>query len=258
MRIAAIILVGMMAMTAPAVAQRAATGALGDPFVENFTSFDGERWQLSDRYPPENMFSAVWAPAQAAFTPDGLVITLEPTVQPNAPKPYKSAELSSHEEFRYGYYEARLRAVRGGGIVSGFFTFALPTGPNTENEIDMEIIGRAPTQIELTYHVNGHHIRQITPLGFDASEGFHTYAFDWRRDSIRWYIDNRLVHTSRAHVRELNRPHQIFTSLWNSVRMPIWLGPYDASAGAHTMTVACIAHAPRYSGRALCSARAED
>lgn len=257
MRIAAIVLLGVMAM-APAAAQRAAPAPLGDPFVEHFTTFDGERWQLSDRYPPENMFSAVWAPAQAAFTPDGMVITLEPTVEPNAPKPYKSAELSSHGEFRYGYYETRMRAVRGGGIVSGFFTFAMPAGPHTENEIDMEITGNAPAQIELTYHVNGQHIRSITPLGFDSSEGFHTYAFDWRRDSIRWYIDNRLVHTSRAHVRELNRPHQIFTSLWNSVRMPIWLGPYDASAGPHTMAVSCIAHAPRYSGRALCSAGGED
>jgi beta-glucanase (GH16 family) len=258
MRIVAIALVGMLAMGAPALAQRAAPAAIGSPFVEHFPAFDGERWQLSDRSPSETIFSAVWAPAQAAFTPDGLVITLEPTIRPDAPKPYKSAELSSHEEFRYGYYEARLRAVRGGGIVSAFFTFAMPTGPNTQNEIDMEITGNAPTQIELTYHVNGQHIRSITPLGFDASEGLHTYAFDWRRDSIRWYIDNRLVHTSRAHVRELNRPHQIFTSLWNSVRMPIWLGPYDASAGTHTMTVACVAHAPRYSGRALCSAGAED
>lgn len=241
----------------PAQAQRA-NGPLGDAFVEHFTAFDGERWQLSDRFPPEDLFSAVWAPAQAAFTPDGLVITLEPTREPDAPKPYKSAEISSHGEFRYGYFETRMRAVHGGGIVSGFFTFALPTGPNTENEIDMELTGNAITQIELTYHVNGRHIREIVPLGFDASEDFHTYAFDWRRDSIRWYIDNRLVHTSRSHVRELNRPHQIFTSLWNSVRMPRWLGPYDASAGPHTMTVACMAHAPRYSGRALCSARGQD
>lgn len=237
-----------MAVSAPAAAQ----SVPDNPFVERFATFDSARWQLSDRFPPEDLFSAQWRPSQAAFTPGGLVITLDATPEHDAPKPYMSAEISSHSEYRYGYFETRMRAVRGGGIVSGFFTFAMPTGPNTENEIDMELTGNAVTQIELTYHVNGRHIREIMPLGFDASEGFHTYAFDWRRDSLRWYVDNHLVHTSRAHVRELNRPHQIFTSLWNSVRMPRWLGPYDASAGPHVMTVACIAHAAHYSGRALC------
>ena len=236
---------------APAHAQQAAQG---DAFIERFASLDGARWQLSNGASDQTIFSEQWRPSQAAFTPEGLIITLAPSTEADAPKPYMSAEISTREEFRYGYYEAQLQAVRGGGIVSAFFTFALPTGPNTENEIDMEITGNGTTQIELTYHVNGHHIRQIAQLGFDASEGLHTYAFDWRRDSIRWYIDNRLVHVSRAHVPEINRPQQIFASLWNSLRMPRWLGPYDASAGPRTMNVACIAHAARYTGRSLCSA----
>jgi len=236
---------------APALAQT--PERLGTPFVEHFTTRDAERWYLADRFPPENMFSTQWRPSQAAFTPDGLVLTLAATPEPDAPKPYMSAEISSRETFRYGYFETRMRAVRGGGIVSGFFTFAMPTGPNTENEIDMEITGNAITQIELVHHANGRHIRKIVQLGFDASEGFHTYAFEWRTNQIRFFIDNRLVHTSRSHVRELDRPHQIFTSLWNSVRMPIWLGPFDASRAPYQMNVACMAYAERYAGRSLCA-----
>lgn len=239
-------------VAAPASAQT--PERIGTPFVEHFTARDAERWYLADRFPPENMFSTQWRPGQAAFTPNGLEITLAATPEPDAPKPYMSAEISSRETYRYGYFETRMRAVRGGGIVSGFFTFTLPTGPNTENEIDMEITGNASTQIELVYHVNGHHIRHIAQLGFDASEGFHTYAFEWRADQIRWYIDGRRVHTSRSHVRELDRPHQIFTSLWNSVRMPIWLGPFDPTLAPHKMTVSCMAYAERYAGRSLCAA----
>lgn len=226
-------------------------GPIGEAFVDRFATIDAARWHLSDRWPPENMFSAAWRPGQASTTPEGLLITLAATEE-GAPKPYMSAELSTHESFRYGYFEARMRAVGGGGIVSAFFTFALPTAPNTENEIDMEITGNTPRQIELVYHVNGRHIREIVQLGFDSSEGFHTYAFDWRAGSIRWYIDNRLVHTSRSHVRELNRPQQLFTSLWNSVRMPIWLGPFDPAGAPHHMMVSCIAHAERYSGQSIC------
>jgi beta-glucanase (GH16 family) len=252
-----VLLLGVwLACAAPAAAQQAAAQAggerIGEAFIDRFQSFDDQRWQASDRWPSETLFSAAWRPSQVQATPAGLAITLAATPEADAPKPYMSGEISTHGEFRYGYFETRMRAVRGGGIVSGFFTFALPPAANSENEIDMEITGNAITQIELVYHVNGRHIRQIEQLGFDASEDFHTYAFAWRGNSIRWYIDNRLVHVSREHVDELIRPQQIFTSMWNSVRMPRWLGPFDPAGAPHTMTVACIAYAPRYSGRALC------
>jgi endo-1,3-1,4-beta-glycanase ExoK len=247
-----LLLLGLyLACAAPAAAQ-SADERIGAPFVDRFQTFDAARWRASDRWPPEPIFSTAWRPSQIQPTPAGLIITLAATPEADAPKPYMSGEISTREEFRYGYFETRLRAVRGGGIVSGFFTFSLPRSPNTENEIDMEITGNATRQIELVYHVNGRHIRHIHQLGFDASEDFHTYAFAWRGNSIRWYVDNRLVHTSRAHVGELIRPQQIFTSMWNSVRMPRWLGPFDPAGAPHAMTVACIAYAPRYSGRPLC------
>ena len=33
-------------------------------------------------------------------------------------------------------------------------------------------------------------------LGFDASEGYHTYGFDWQKDSITWYVDGKAVYTA--------------------------------------------------------------
>lgn len=224
---------------------------VGGAFIERFQTFDQTRWLVSEGWPSEDLFSTEWRPSQVAQASQGLRLTLAATPQPGAHKPYMSGELRSVEEFRYGYFAARYRVVRGGGVVSAFFTFAPPTASGGQNEIDMEVAGNDTQQIELTYHVNGRHIREIVQLGFDASEDFHTYAFDWRADSIRWYVDNRLVHTSRDHVSELNRPQQIFASLWNSLRMPRWLGRFDPATAPSDMIITCIAHAPRRQ-RALC------
>lgn len=159
----------------------------------------------------------------------------------------------SHDEFLYGYFEARFRMPRGNGLIAAFFTYTRPGGVETWNEIDMELLGRDPRRLELVYHVAGQATLEVINLPFDPSEDFHTYAFEWLPDRIRWYVDNRLVHTARGPlVRQLNRPQNIFASLWNSERMPRWLGVIDPSEAPWEMNVACIAYAPSYEGRSLC------
>lgn len=223
------------------------------PFLERFQSAElAQRWHVSNGWSSGDWFSAEWRQSQIALTAGGIALTMAANTYPDAQKPYMSAEMRSEEAYRYGYFVARLRAPHGGGLVAAFFTFTTPISQNGQNEIDMELTGNATNQIELTYHVNGHHIREIAPLGFDASDGFHTYGFEWRPDAISWYIDNRLVHVSRDHVAELDRPQQMFVSLWNSARMPHWLGPIDPAAAPWTMTVSCIAYARQYRGHALC------
>ncbi len=238
-----------LTVAAPASAQ----DTLNRPFVERFQRIDQERWRLSDGWSSGDWFSTEWRASQVSATAFwGAKLTLAANSRSDAAKPYMSGELRYLDWYRYGYFASRLRAPHGGGLVAAFFTFADPISANGQNEIDMELTGNAMRQIELTYHVNGHHHRDIVPLGFDASAGFHTYAFEWLPDAIKWYVDNRLVHISREDVGGLDRPQQIFLSLWNSLRMPHWLGRIDPSAAPWTMTVSCVAYAPQYRGRALC------
>lgn len=37
-------------------------------------------------------------------------------------------------------------------------------------------------------------------LGFDASQGFHTYGFDWQADSITWYVDGEPVYKATDNI----------------------------------------------------------
>lgn len=254
MRTLLLALAAYIFVLAPANAQPAEPAPRQEAFIDRF---DGPalhpRWAVSDGWHSGEWFSAEWRASQLRRVDDGIAFVMEPA-PPGAEKPYISAELRTHERYLYGYFEARLRMPRGPGLVAAFFSFTRPGGRETQNEIDMELLGRDPLIIELTYHVGSTATREIEVMGFDASSDFHTYAFEWRPDEIRWYLDNRLVHVSREEqVRGLVHPQNIEFSLWNSERMPRWLGRIDPAQAPWVMTVVCVAYAPRYEGRSLCA-----
>jgi len=65
-------------------------------------------------------------------------------------------------------------------------------------------------------------------LGFDASKAFHNYRFIWEPTRIRWYIDGKLVHESKAGAVMPSNPGRIFLSLWSGSKLVNkWLGPFD-------------------------------
>src|SRR3546814_20829287 len=62
-------------------------------------------------------------------------------------------------------------------------------------------------------------------LGFDASADFHTYAFEWRLNSIRWFVDGRQVHEETGARGTLpSHPGKIFLHAWAGKDLAGWLG----------------------------------
>jgi beta-glucanase (GH16 family) len=221
-------------------------------FIDRFTRLDRRRWRVSD-WSNTPLADNDWRPSQIAVTPEGLSITMAPS-PPGVDKPYVSGEFFTHERYVYGYFEARMRVPRGEGVVVGFFTFTRPEGNTTWNEIDMELLGRDPRWLELALHVGGESRNKIVVLPFDASADFHTYAFEWRPDVIRWYVDNILVHEERgARVEQMTRPQNFYLNLWNSSRLYRWVGRINPDEAPWTLTVSCMARAEEYRGVSLCA-----
>jgi hypothetical protein len=120
-----------------------------------------------------------------------------------------------------------MKAAKGSGIVSSFFTY---TG-SPWDEIDVEILGKNTNQAQLNYFVNGTggHER-LVDLGFDASAEYHTYAFDWQPNGIKWYVDGVLKHSVTGSTSTLpSHPMQIMMNLWNGIGVDGWLGPFNYS-----------------------------
>jgi beta-glucanase (GH16 family) len=139
------------------------------------------------------------------------------------------SEYKTYDTYHYGKYEVRMKAAKNIGVVSSFFTYTGPAFGTAWDEVDIEFLGKDTTKVQLNYFtdgIGGH--EKLVELGFDASEDFHDYAFEWRADSIKWYIDGQLVHTATDNLPVT--PGKIMMNLWNGTGVDDWLGHYDGGS----------------------------
>ena len=110
-----------------------------------------------------------------------------------------------------------------------FFDFAKKMPQETQwDEIDIEFLGKDTTKVQFNYYVDsqgGH--EYLCDLGFDASEDFHVYAFDWEPDAITWYVDGKEVHKAVGNLPVT--PSMVMANLWAGKGVDAWLNPVDDS-----------------------------
>lgn len=110
-------------------------------------------------------------------------------------------QLQNKDFTDFGYYETSMQAIKNDGVVSSFFTYTGESDGNPWDEIDIEVLGKDTTKVQLNYYTNGQGNHEyMYDLGFDASEGYHTYGFDWQRDSITWYVDGKAVYKATNNI----------------------------------------------------------
>lgn len=176
-----------------------------------------------------SMFNCGWSPDHVTFKNGIMSLTL--TNEESHGRPYTSGEYRTNIKCGYGTFEVRMKAAKGDGIVSSFFTYTGPSNGDPWDEIDFEVLGKDTTKIQLNYYVNGqgNHEKMID-LGFDASEDFHVYKFVWTKGKIEWYVDGKLVHTVKGSGLPTH-PQQIMVNLWPGIGVDDWLKPftYDGS-----------------------------
>jgi beta-glucanase (GH16 family) len=202
------------------------------PDSESFTLFqamdahDNGFWSVADGWTNGLPFLSGWCQDQVSFAEGKMVLTVSDT--PCAEERYAGGEYRSNELYSYGYYEVRMRAATGNGVVSSFFTYTGISDGNPHDEIDFEFLGNDTSKVQLNYWSNGVEHPQIVDLGFDAAAGFHTYAFDWRADGIRWYVDGELVRSvSSADGNIPSTPGKVMANVW-ACDETVWCGQFTA------------------------------
>ena len=138
---------------------------------------------------------------------------------------YVGAEYRSSERFSYGFYSVKMKAAKCSGVISSFFTY----NGRPWDEIDIEFLGDDTTKVQFNYYTNGKGNHEyIYHLGFDASEAFHEYAFDWQPGSITWYVDGRAVYRATEDIPSV--PGNIMVNIWNVADSNAgWAGKFDDS-----------------------------
>ena len=183
-------------------------------------------FEASDGWTNGNPFDCGWTKNNTSF--DNGVLNLTIDKDTSGKYNYTGAEYRSTDHYGYGYYETSMKAIKNDGVVSSFFTYTGPSESNPWDEIDVEVLGKDTTKVQFNYYTNGTGNHEyLYDLGFDASEGYHTYGFDWQKDSITWYVDGKAVYTATSNIPVT--PGKIMMNVWPGIGVNDWLKPFDGT-----------------------------
>lgn len=178
---------------------------------------------------------------------------------------YTAGEARTQNYYHYGDFEVCMKPSANPGTASTFFTCTGPydtkfvlddngeykldangqrvTVANPHDEIDIEFLGKDTTKVQFNFFVNGKGGNEyMHDLGFDASEGFHTYGYRWTETSITWFVDGEPVYkvtTDKTVTPAKNlvivdalpsTPGRILTNYWcGNKDAEGWMGKYTGN-----------------------------
>ena len=207
--------------------------------ILDFSKSGYQGFYAANGYSNGGMFNCYWSNTCAQINDSTLNMTVKKDTN-NNPTGYLGAEYRTDNVYSYGYYEVCMKPAKGSGLVSSFFTY---TNNPRWDEIDIEFLGKDTTKVQFNYYIDGvggH--EKLYDLGFDASSEFHVYAFDWKSNSITWYVDGKAVYTATESIPEY--PQQIMMNIWNCTGIDEWTGPLDENALPATASYKWVAYVP--------------
>ncbi|KJS37360.1 MAG: hypothetical protein VR74_09190 [Hyphomonas sp. BRH_c22] len=199
-------------------------------------SFDEEDWFISDFTFPSTFYRAGWVKDNVQYHASS--ISLEINRKPIAHQPFSGAEVQKTGFYGYGRFEVIMQAAPGSGVVSSFFTHTDANFDDPHDEIDIEFLGNDTRRFQANLFVNGKTKGPILiDLPFDAADEPHVYAFDWRPDSVTWFVDGKLVKMISAADRPIPQsPGRLMMNIWTgSEDQYAWHGPPEFADGARAI-----------------------
>lgn len=214
-----------------------------EAFVDTFDTFDPVRWYVSDGWSNGDHQNCEWSNREVRVR-DGQV-HLRFTSRPMPLRRHACAEIQSRARYGYGTYEARLRTPAGSGLNAAFFTYTGKPGNGPHDEVDFEFLLKDPRLLQFNTHVDGKGGNErVVELDQPADRGFRTYAFVWRPESIRFFVDGREMHRVDDPTKVPSRPSKIFFSLWGTDTLTAWMGPFEASMRPRALVVDRVSFTP--------------
>ena len=154
---------------------------------------------------------------------------------PKAKAAVQGAELYRTQASFYGRFEARVQYAPGEGVVSSFFLWKDGSSSTTSwNELDYEKINSTCRMQTNIWTGKGTQSAQVTTPTVDLCGGYHTYAFEWTPDSIRWLIDGtELRKVTGASVSEYTQN----ASAGMAIHFNLWEGDSSFSGVLNSSTL---------------------
>lgn len=190
-----------------------------------YDAHDNEQMEKANGWTNGYMFDCTWRADNVSFENGNMFLKIDQDGENAAPK-WSGGEYRTQQRFHYGMYEVRMKPIKNTGVVSSFFTYTGPSDNDPWDEIDIEFLGKDTTKVQFNYFTNGVGEHEyVYDLGFDAAEEFHEYAFEWRKDSITWYIDGTPVHKATDNIPQT--PGKVMMNAWPGIGVDSWLNAFD-------------------------------
>ena len=185
-----------------------------------------EGFEVSNGWSNGSMFNVTWRADNVTFENGNMQLIIDNDKTPEGGIPYSGGEFRTTGFYGYGRYEVSMKAIKNDGVVSSFFTYTGPSDNNPWDEIDVEILGKDTTKVQFNYFTNGMGNHEyMYDLGFDASEDFHTYAFEWYEDKIVWLVDGVEVRGVLDDIPVTEG--KIMMNAWCGTGVDGWLNAFD-------------------------------
>ena len=185
-------------------------------------------FEAADGWCNGSMFNVTWRADNCTFENGKMQLIINEDTDLLKTVPYSGGEYRSKDFYGYGRYEVSMKAIKNDGVVSSFFTYTGPSDGNPWDEIDIEILGKDTTKVQFNYFTNGAGNHEyLYDLGFDASEDFHTYAFEWREGKITWFVDGVEAHSAEENIPVTES--KIMMNAWCGTGVDGWLNAFDDS-----------------------------
>lgn len=172
--------------------------------------------QVGEAWGTEDWLVSAWDAGQTStmtFSPENVSTTSDGTVslslsasEPGASRPYCGGEIRSMEASSIGTWTWTAQAPEMvDGAVFGLFTYREDHFNDPWLEFDFEFVGADTTKVQLNIHMetaDGEHVTLeqangwepiIVDLGFDASEGMHTYEIIVTETEAHFLVDGNIV-----------------------------------------------------------------
>ncbi len=201
---------------------------------DSFDKLDLKYWKILEDTFPSNQ--AHFSKKNFTINNSGFEITITKDVLEE--KQYSSSAIMTIKPCLYGSFEISMKPIKGDGVISAFFLHR----NNPWQEIDLEFLGNDTTKVLLNVYYNpgienvkfNYGVRGtpiLIDLDFDASEAFHLYRIEWEYHEIRWYIDNKIIHSRKTWM-----PTPI-PDLYLNVYVNAWITNSEELAGKFNETI---------------------
>jgi beta-glucanase (GH16 family) len=207
----------------------------------NDTALDTTKWSVGYGWGDRTDWTREIIDSRYVLVKDGKLLLM---AEPTGDGDYWAGAVNTKNKFsqEYGYFEARIKAAPGQGVLSGWWGKR-----NTEEwppEIDIaEIFGAVNPKGDSTLgpwktSMNVHYVPEgqkrqedqtayTLPGGKLFTEDFYTLAVEWTPTELNWYVDGKKVKSTTQGVQYLNQPFYWMLNLHICSKTIDWPGCPD-------------------------------